>query len=136
MGKRYETTVPQQALFLMNSPLVIEQVRKVVNRTQFKNQKTDEDRIRYLYELFFQRLPLQEEIRNGIDFIAEFQARDKSVSPAADAESVHGAGPVNKRRPPADRSSSAPSRTPRKPLSGWQEYAHALLLTNEASFVN
>ena len=25
---------------------------------------------------------------------------------------------------------------PRLPLTGWQEYAHALLLTNEASFVN
>ena len=57
MGKRYETTVPQQALFLMNSPLVIEQVRNVVERKQFKEQKTDEDRIRYLYKLFFQRLP-------------------------------------------------------------------------------
>ena len=65
MGRRYETTVPQQALFLMNSPLVIEQVRTVVNRPEFKKQQTDEDRIRYLYELFFQRLPLQEEVRHG-----------------------------------------------------------------------
>jgi len=62
MGKRYETTVPQQPLFLMNSPLVIEQVRNVVERKGFKEQQTDEARIRSLYELFFQRLPLQEEI--------------------------------------------------------------------------
>ena len=135
MGKRYETTVPQQALFLMNSPLVIEQVRNVVERKQFKEQKTDEDRIRYLYKLFFQRLPLQEEIGQGIEFVAAHNAPDKTVSeapviqPAADA-----IGQVNKRQrqsgPPAS------SRPPRKPLSGWQEYAHALLLTNEASFVN
>src|SRR6185436_10007668 len=32
MGRRYETTVPQQALFLMNSSIVIEQVRNIVNR--------------------------------------------------------------------------------------------------------
>jgi hypothetical protein len=47
--------VPQQALFLMNSPLVIEQVRNVVNRDAFQNSASDDDRIRYLYELFFQR---------------------------------------------------------------------------------
>ena len=57
MGKRYETTVPQQALFLMNSPLVIEQVRTVVNREAFQDAASDEARIAFLYELFFQRLP-------------------------------------------------------------------------------
>ena len=30
-GKRYETIVPQQALFMMNSPLVVEQARNLVN---------------------------------------------------------------------------------------------------------
>jgi hypothetical protein len=45
MGKRYETIVPQQALFLMNSPLVIEQVRNVVNREAFQNADSDEARI-------------------------------------------------------------------------------------------
>ncbi len=30
-GKRYETTVPQQALFMMNNPLVVELARKLVN---------------------------------------------------------------------------------------------------------
>jgi hypothetical protein len=133
MGKRYETTVPQQALFLMNSPLVIEQVRNVVNRKEFKEQKTDEDRIKYLYELFFQRLPLQEEIRNGLDFVAASTSTEKTVSEAANVQPVANvAGQVNRRR----QQSAPSSRTPRKPLTGWQEYAHALLLTNEASFVN
>ena len=35
-----------------------------------------------------------------------------------------------------DRTATESSRARRKPLSGWQEYAHALLLTNEESFVN
>jgi mono/diheme cytochrome c family protein len=133
MGKRYETTVPQQALFLMNSPLVIEQVRNVVNRKEFKGQKTDEDRIRYLYELFFQRLPLQEEIKNGLEFVAASRASEKTASEATDVQPVANvAGQVNQRKRPASQT----SRTTRKPLTGWQEYAHALLLTNEASFVN
>src|SRR5262249_37181983 len=64
-GRRYETIVPQQALFLMNSPLVIEQVRNVVNREAFTNAATDEDRIKFLYSLFFQRLPTEQETGNG-----------------------------------------------------------------------
>src|SRR6185295_1171859 len=75
-GRRYETTVPQQALFLMNSPLVIEQVRKVVNHDEFKNRNSDADRIRYLYELFFQRPPSEEEIRDGEQFVATFQTKE------------------------------------------------------------
>ena len=73
-GKRYETIVPQQALFLMNSPLVIEQVRNVVNRDAFQDSDSDEERIRFLYELFFQRPPSDEEIRVGKEFVATFQA--------------------------------------------------------------
>ena len=34
-GRRYETIVPQQALFLMNSPLVIETSRKLTHSTEF-----------------------------------------------------------------------------------------------------
>ena len=133
--QRFSTTVPQQALFLMNSPLVIEQVREVVERKEFKEQKNDEARIRYLYELFFQRLPLQEEIRQGIEFVAAHHPAEKVVldapviRPGTDA-----IGQVNKRQ--RQFAQPASSRPTRKPLSGWQEYAHALLLTNEASFVN
>jgi hypothetical protein len=134
-GKRYETTVPQQALFLMNSPLVIEQVRNVVERKEFKQQKTDEDRVRYLYELFFQRLPTEEEVRDGLEFVAAHPEPDKPVAGASGFEPVANViGQRDKQRrqfnPPG------PSRSSRKPLTGWQEYAHALLLTNEASFVN
>ena len=134
MGRRYETTVPQQALFLMNSPLVIEQVRTVVNRPEFKKQQTDEDRIRYLYELFFQRLPLQEEVRHGQQFVAAHQQPDRTASaPPEPPPLIKVAGPANLRKPPGP---TTPSRASGKPLSVWQEYAHALLLTNEASFVN
>jgi hypothetical protein len=132
-GKRYETTVPQQALFLMNSPLVIEQVRNVVERMEFKEQKTDEDRVRYLYELFFQRLPTQEEVRDGLEFVELHHDPQKPLSSEFQpVGNVIGQGDKRKRQfEPA-----APARAQRKPLTGWQEYAHALLLTNEASFVD
>jgi mono/diheme cytochrome c family protein len=139
MGKRYETTVPQQALFLMNSPLVIEQVRRVVDRDAFKAQTTDEDRIRFLYELFFQRLPIAEEIRHGVEFVAAFQTPGSVAAQTVPSSTVATGGPVNKQGRPVKGQKASSSRNPKsppKPLNGWQEYAHALLLTNEASFVN
>jgi hypothetical protein len=118
----------------MNSPLVIEQVRNVVNRPQFKNRTTDEERIRYLYQLFFQRLPLEEEIRDGKEFVAAHGQPEKTVSADSQLRPVSNLiGPGDRRR---RRPGQSPSSSARKPLNGWQEYAHALLLTNEASFVN
>src|SRR5205085_1751381 len=84
-GKRYETIVPQQALFLMNSPLVIEQVRNVVNRDAFANAASDDARIRFLYELFFQRPPTEEESRNGREFVSTYQAATAAAAPAVNA---------------------------------------------------
>jgi hypothetical protein len=141
MGKRYETIVPQQALFLMNSPLVIEQVRNVVNRDAFREAASDEARISLLYELFFQRPPRDEEIRAGQEFVAAFQPTAASrTEPAAAGRGRRGAGaPDGAQRGRgqgpgrAGRGAAPPARVP---LSGWQEYAHALLLTNEAMFVN
>jgi hypothetical protein len=144
MGKRYETIVPQQALFLMNSPLVIEQVRNVVNRDVFTSADSDESRIRLLYELFFQRPPTVEEIRAGQQFIATSRPAGGAAQPASAAAARgfgagdRGQGPGRGRGPRGAAAGQGRGQpTPvRLPLTGWQEYAHALLLTNEAAFVN
>ena len=151
-GRRHETTVPQQALFLMNSPLVIEQVRTVVNREAFQNASSDEARVAFLYELFFQRLPSEQEVKAGRTFVSEFQST--GPSPAAPAPAGRARREASTDQPqgargrgaPTDQSQEGrgqgrrggrgPAATPRLPLTGWQEYAHALLLTNEAAFVN
>jgi hypothetical protein len=130
-GKRYTTIVPQQALFLMNSPLVIEQVRRVVNRDAFQNAASDDDRIKYLYELFFQRAPTDEELGTGRDFVAKFQ----SGPPPGRADATGGRGGTA-RGGAQGRGRGGAGAPVRIPLSAWQEYAHALLLTNEAAFVH
>jgi hypothetical protein len=136
MGKRYETSVPQQALFLMNSPLVIEQVRRVVTRDEFKAQKTAPDHIRYLYELFYQRLPTQEETRLGQGFVRSLMIPASGAAAAASSTN----GPAQAQVRVGERTTNGPApasmgKAPR-PLGPWQEYAHALLFANEASFVN
>ncbi|MDB6020578.1 MAG: Protein of unknown function (DUF1553)/Protein of unknown function (DUF1549)/Planctomycete, partial [Pedosphaera sp.] len=61
-ARRFYTTVPQQALFLMNSPFVIEQAKNLVNRPDFKAAHSEQEQLRLLYELAFQREPTAEEI--------------------------------------------------------------------------
>jgi len=128
----------------MNSPLVIEQVRNVVNREAFQDAASDEERIRFLYELYFQRPAADGEIRAGRDFVATFQAADARVESNPDAAGARGArgerGARGARGAPGPRGQGQGrgrgAAAVRLPLSGWQEYAHALLLTNEAAFVN
>jgi hypothetical protein len=68
-GKRNETIVPQQALFMMNSPLVVEQARNLTLRSDFKAQTKAEDRIQLLYKLIYQRAPSEIETRLALDYI-------------------------------------------------------------------
>jgi len=67
--RRFYTTVPQQALFLMNSPFVIEQAKSLVNRPEFKSETNDVQRLRLLYQLAFQREPSREEMEWAHKFI-------------------------------------------------------------------
>ena len=68
-GRRYETIVPQQALFLMNSPLVIETSRKLTHSTEFLGLKSDQERVRSLYLAVYQRPPTDEESRLCVSYI-------------------------------------------------------------------
>lgn len=135
-GHRYTTTVPQQALFLMNNPLVIEQARRIVERKDFTKLEDDERRVEYLYSLLYQRLPSPQEIQLGLAFFEEAPAKTTAL-PAAPASVVAQAPAVKvaaaKGKLPLPQ--AAPRFTPR-PLTAWAEYAHALILANEFTFVN
>jgi hypothetical protein len=80
-GKRHQTTVPQQALFLMNSPLVVEQAKALVERKDFTGLTDDRSRIVLLYEMIYQRLPRPEEVQLGLDFIATQPAQERVAAP-------------------------------------------------------
>src|SRR5438876_7558027 len=61
--QRFSTTVPQQALFLMNSPFVVQQASNLVNRAETKKAASDDERIQQLYQISFQRSPDADELR-------------------------------------------------------------------------
>ncbi len=66
---RINTTVPQQALFLMNSPFLAEQAKFLAEREVVVSQGTPEERISALYQAVFQREPEPVEIELGKHFV-------------------------------------------------------------------
>jgi hypothetical protein len=61
-GSRTDNIVPPQALFLMNSPFVIEQARKAVDSLGFDAGVNRVERITAIYEQILQRPPVENEI--------------------------------------------------------------------------
>ncbi len=66
---RSRTTVPQQALFIMNSPFVIECARHIVAREEVSSLSETSRRIEAIYRTILARPPLAEEWKIGEQFI-------------------------------------------------------------------
>ena len=134
-GIRHETTVPQQALFLMNSPLVIELVRRLVAMPDFVAIPDDVGRVKFLYERIYQRPPTSDETALGVEYVNQTPLAGEMPPPVA------GGGDFEKRNKfkPGKRNynfSPVPGLKNHAPLTSWQEYAQALLQANETTFVN
>jgi hypothetical protein len=76
--QRFSTTVPQQALFLMNSPFVVQQAKGLLERPEVKSPPTDERKMEQLHRIAFQRAPDAEELKLARQFIA---AQDAAAAP-------------------------------------------------------
>jgi hypothetical protein len=140
-GRRHETTVPQQALFLMNSPLVVEQAKKLVSLADFDKCKSDEAKVDFLYERIYQRPPKPEEVRLGIEFVTEKPETEK-LAVAEAVQQVSNDTDARKKMREKQIANKKGGKgggnnfRKREPLKIWEEYTHALLQANEASFVN
>jgi hypothetical protein len=66
--QRYLTTVPQQALLLMNSPFVHEQARALAARV--RDLRDVRARIEHLYQLVYGRRPTSDELSLGLQFVS------------------------------------------------------------------
>jgi hypothetical protein len=78
--QRFTTTVPQQALFLMNSPFVVEQAKHLASRPDVVAHKETPERIEHLYRLCYGRKPEAEEVTLGQRFL-QAAPTDKALSP-------------------------------------------------------
>ena len=69
-AERYVTTVPQQALFMLNSPFVIEQARALVAKPDFGSERgISEWQVHQLYERVYARRAETEEIEAALRFM-------------------------------------------------------------------
>jgi cytochrome c553 len=68
-ARRSRTTVPQQALFLMNSPFVVDQARALAARQDVAELTDPAARIKRLYEILFSRPATDDEVTIGRQFI-------------------------------------------------------------------
>ena len=68
-GKRNVTTLPTQALFLINSPFVVRQASRFAARLLAKSVLDDADRIREGYHCALKREPSTAELKRAIDLV-------------------------------------------------------------------
>ncbi len=144
-GRRYETLVPQQALFLMNSPMVIETARKLVDRPAFADLKSDADRVTLLYLAIYQRMPTKREIDLGLRYVKSNPGGTKFEMPAPPVAATSKPSPREAR---IAAKKGAPKQQgkystqvggvyeSKAPLNAWTKLAHALFQSNEAMFYN
>jgi len=79
---RYVTTVPQQALFFLNSPFVAEQARALVSLPEITAAPTASEKVRRLYRAIFARNPEQVELEASLKFLSPL------AEPAAGADAA------------------------------------------------
>jgi cytochrome c553 len=105
--QRHQTTVPQQALFLMNSPFLLEQARRLAARPEVTSAGSDSERVVRLHRLAFGRGPTAEEAAAAEEFL-----RIVAEAPAVPAE------------PPAWRYGYGPYDAEAKALKGFTPLPH------------
>ena len=74
--QRTETTVPQQALFGMNHPFVVQQAKSLLKWSAQSSvrSETDESKIHFIYQKLFQRVPTPSELNFALGFVHEDQS--------------------------------------------------------------
>jgi hypothetical protein len=131
-SKRTSSLVPQQALFLMNSPMTVDIVRRIVARPEFAGARDHLGRIRALYEIIFQRYPTKEEFAIAAQFL-KVEAEDSEANTFVyDGAKNRGRGGMGGRS--AIKNDGL--RVSRRPLNAWETFAQVLLFSNEAAYLN
>ena len=82
---RYTTTVPQQALFLLNSSFMAEQAQHLANRPDVAGEQDPAKRVQRLYRIALGRNPTAREISAGVQFVNGGGAVEEPAPAATDA---------------------------------------------------
>ena len=141
-SKRATTIVPQQALFLMNSPMAVDVARRIIARPDVFNAHDDLARIIAMYRVIFQRNPKPPEIQMALQFLGgENKAQPQLAAPADPKLNAKLVAKRNEMKKNGYKDGTKAIQNvgeivERKPLTAWETYAQALLFSNEAAYVN
>jgi hypothetical protein len=127
-GERMLTTVPQQALFLMNSPFVVEQVKNLLARPDFPKDGIDEDKVRFIFRTAFQRQPTAQELTLARNFLSD----DPPDIPDPALEPQPGDDAATRQR----KAKALKDLQPANQLGVWERYTQTVLELNEMVFLN
>jgi hypothetical protein len=131
--QRPHTVVPQQALFLMNSPFARDQAIRLAGRAEITDAPTDADKVHALYQIVYGRAATEFELERTTRFLEEQFAVWKlelNQRKQLAEKLVEGSTDVS-------QDSAAESRGPDlEPLTPWQQLAQVLLMTNELIFID
>jgi hypothetical protein len=112
-AQRHTTTIPQQALFFLNSPFVADRAKALAR----SGAPPPKERVARLYEKIYQRRPTAFELKQGLQFVRAAEHEQQPV-------------------PPLNPDLIGPPAPRLEPLEPWAQYAQALLLANEFSFID
>ena len=88
--KRVETTVPQQALYFLNGPLVLRQAARLASDAAFKALPDDRARVNSIYRKLFRRDATLEEAAVALDWLATANPSDYAPRLGGHWEVRHG----------------------------------------------
>ncbi len=147
-SKRSTSVVPQQALFLMNSPMAVDVARRIIDRPEVAGARDNLGRVFAIYRVIFQRDPKPKEIKLALSFVGNEMADTAQNPTAPGMEQKLAAKKMERLKAKAQMQGNknryggmAPIKNKgdlieRTPLTPWETYAQALLLSNEAAYVN
>ena len=145
--KRTSTIVPQQALFLMNSPFVSGVVQRIVSRPEViqavKGERSTEAGISAVFRIVLQRLPTAAERKLATTFLVKESKKQAEMKAQSVKLNKEGAM-LAERKLQAARNNGSDTKAivnegnlvERAAFSPWETLVQSLLFCNEAVYVN
>ncbi|MEC8474257.1 MAG: DUF1553 domain-containing protein, partial [Planctomycetota bacterium] len=79
-AQRTETTVPQQQLFVLNSPFMIRQAKALAARLHREAPDSNEQRLELGFQLAYGRSPSEEEMNLGLNYLSGEDEPDSKLN--------------------------------------------------------
>jgi hypothetical protein len=77
---RTESSIPQQALFVMNHPYMAGRAKQIVHRIAGESNNSSTDRVKRAYQAVLQREPMPEELQAANQFLADAEQHAVSTT--------------------------------------------------------